>query len=326
VQQPLLTVGIATLNRPTYLEQAIASVVAAARRIERPIQLVVSDMGGNPLSAEAYQRAIHDAPAWLTTEWVCDTTIPSGIANWNNCLDRATGRYYMMIGDDDRLVPGGLSHVAAALASQYQEPAGLLASARDIDGDGQLKRLGLNPRARLDGRAFLTDVITRKLHLRWCAFVGRTDILKACRPFSYPFPGGGGAADGAAIISAALNGDMMTHGANESRAISLDYQLKQRSTLRQFVAELPQATAADRALVAVWLGAGVRFQCLRWAYQGVLDPQTHRALEEQVREDLKLARSARFGLRVQLFRALSAIVGSIAWILSWLRRPQEPRG
>jgi hypothetical protein len=324
--EPLLTVGIATLNRPHYLEEAIESVVTAAQRIECRIQLVVSDMGGNTESFRSYERSTLNSPSWLQCEWFSDTRIKSGIANWDNCLSRARGRYYMMIGDDDRLLPEAIIHLKAALDSRDSEPTGLLASACDIDANGGNRRTLVNPRRVYDGRVFLADVVTRKLYLRWCAFVARTKVLKSCRPFTYPFPGGGGAADGAAIISAALSGQIITldvpisefrvHGDNDSRAISLMYQRDQRKTLQQFVATLPQATATDQALVSVWLGTGIRFQCLRWAIQGLLDVPTLSDLEKLAHDHLDSFSGQDLPTRIRLFRAVSRMVGLLARVLT----------
>lgn len=323
---PLLTIGVATLDRPKYLEEALKSIVAAAQRCDCNIQLVVSDMGGNPESARAYERATHNAPSWLHCEWICDTGIPSGIANWENCLVRARGRYFMMIGDDDRLLPEAFIHLKETLENRDSELAGLLASACDIDEAGVRLRTLKNPRKVHDGRAFLADVVTRKLHLRWCAFVAKTSGLKKSRPFSWPFPGGGGAADGAAIISTALSGEIITldvpisefrvHSGNDSRAVSLSYQHDQRETLQQFVSSLPQATSIDRALVFVWLGAGIRYQCLRWAIQGLLDNSKLKHLEMMAFDHLKRAAGQPLPTRVRLYQLRSFAVGVLARLIT----------
>lgn len=330
MDEPFLTIGIATLDRPKYLGEAIQSVVNAAKRCECRIQLVVSDMGGHEASAHAFQRASHDAPAWLDCQWLSDTRIPSGIANWEACLNQARGHYYMMIGDDDRLVPDAIYRLRDALEQPGPKPAGLLASARDIDAIGAHRRTRVNPRRRQSGRDFLTDVVTRRLHLRWCAFVARTDILRKTRPFAHPFPGGGGAADGAAIISAALAGDILTldlpisefrvHGGNDSRSISIEYQRTQRHTLEQFVHGLPLATAADHALVALWLGGGVRYQCLRWAAQGLLDLGTLNELDQLAQAYLRKASVQPLSLNLRAFGAVTGVVVGVARILTCLGR------
>jgi glycosyltransferase involved in cell wall biosynthesis len=324
--QPVLTIGIATLNRPSYLREAIESIIVSARSVVCPVQLVVSDMGGHSESAHAYIEATRDAPIWLTCEWFSDTTIKTGIDNWERCLSKARGRYYMMIGDDDRLLPDGIHLLKGALDQREPAPAGLLASARDIDATGAHRRTYLNPGRTYEGRAFLSEVITRKLHLRWCAFVALTDELKACRPFAYPFPGGGGAADGAAIVSAALAGNIVSlnvpisefrvHSGNDSRAISIDYQRTQRQVLEQFVSELPQATAYDRAMVSVWLGTGIYFQCLRWSLNGFLDTATLHSLDELARSHLYKVARVKLSLSVRLFAIGSKAIGAIAHLLT----------
>ncbi len=323
---PLLTIGVATLNRPKYLEIALKSIISASQFCECNIQLVVSDMGGNPESACAYERATHNAPSWLQCEWISDIRIPSGIANWDNCLKRARGQYFMMIGDDDRLLPEAINRLKEALDNCETELAGVLASACDIDESGVQLRTLKNPRHVRKGREFLVDVVTRKLQLRWCAFVAKTSILKNTRPFSWPFPGGGGAADGAAIISTALSGDILTldvpisefrvHGGNDSRAISLSYQHDQRQTLHQFVASLAQATSTDRGVVSVWLGAGIRYQCLRWAMQGLLENSEFKYLERLARVHLKHASGLQLPIRVRIYQFRSQIIGFFAFLIT----------
>jgi glycosyltransferase involved in cell wall biosynthesis len=105
---PKLSVAIPTYSRAAYLAQAVQSVLTQSYS---DFELLISDDGSSPdVQAAGEAAAARDRRVryWRNSENL-------GLAgNWNRCVDEARGEYILIIGDDDRVAPGGL----AALASQ----------------------------------------------------------------------------------------------------------------------------------------------------------------------------------------------------------------
>jgi len=277
----LLSIGIATLNRPPLLARAVETVFAAARfagAAPNSVELIVSDMGGSPETKAVLDRLAASAPEQLCFRRQVDTSIPSGIANWRECLRLARGRYYMMIGDDDELDPEALAKLLPIIAESHV--ACFLGSAFDIDGEGRPTRRVRQSRAELEGERFFQNIVCRRVTLRWCAFVCRRDILVETGAFDRDFPGGGDGADAAAIFSSASAGRAMlldfpigrfrVHGANDSRRLSIDYHVNHREELAAYVAKPIFHNRRMRELCHYWLADGIFYQIVRWRMQNII--------------------------------------------------------
>lgn len=328
-EKPLLTVGIATLHRPVYLEEAVRSVVEAARHTSAVIEMIVSDMGCATASKFAYDRAVQNAPPNLRVRRLERPMVMTGIENWNQCLREATGLFYMMIGDDDRLRPDAFYILSPILIAAPNSTAAVLASARDINAHGKVSHQTRNREAVLVGRAFLERVVLRRITLRWCAFVARTEVLHRTEPFSLPFPGGGGAADGAAILSASMHGAVQTlsvaisefrvHGANDSRGIDINYQIEQRNVLIRFLGQQALLPRWVENLTNLWLGTGVYFQIMRWTAAHELDIETRDALRKLAKNYVDRVSFRELPIRFLLFSKFVVFASNISNFLYYRR-------
>lgn len=114
------SVLIPTRNRLPYLRQAVETV---RRQDYDDWELIVSDncseedIGGYVRSLNDDRIKYHRADRFLP---VTD--------NWNNALDKSTGDYVIMLGDDDGLLRGYF-RAAARLADAYQNPDVIYTSA-----------------------------------------------------------------------------------------------------------------------------------------------------------------------------------------------------
>lgn len=102
--RPLLTIAIPAYNRVAFLRRCLQSVVAEATD---DIEVLVSD------------DSTSDAPGALARELLATSDVPSAYArnvpskgmagNWNECVRRSTGRYVLVLHDDDFLYPRAVS-------------------------------------------------------------------------------------------------------------------------------------------------------------------------------------------------------------------------
>ena len=103
-RRPLLTIAIPAYNRVGFLHRCLESVLAEATD---DIEVLVSD------------DSTSDAPGVLAREMLATSgarsayarNVPSKgmAANWNECVRRSTGRYVLILHDDDFLYPGAVS-------------------------------------------------------------------------------------------------------------------------------------------------------------------------------------------------------------------------
>ena len=104
--RPLLTIAIPAYNRVRFLHRCLESVLAEATE---DIEVLVSD------------DSTSDAPGALAQELLARSgarsayarNVPSKgmAANWNECVRRSTGRYVLVLHDDDFLYPGAVSRL-----------------------------------------------------------------------------------------------------------------------------------------------------------------------------------------------------------------------
>lgn len=328
---PLLTIGIATLNRPQYLSEAINSIcTAAAASTKYKIELIISDMGSNPKTSQVAKEFQSVQPKNLSIIYIHDDSIRSGIENWKRCLVNATGLFYMMIGDDDRVHPNDFSEFLKTLLNLDAAISVVLGSPTDIDSLGNITYKRELNRKRYNPNKFLQKVATRTLPIRWCCFTFRTEQLRACQPFDLPFPGGGGSADGAAILAGLDMGDALVldlhpsefrrHESNDSQAINLEYQISQREIFHSFISSRIKSPQLIR-LAELWNANGIYFQILRWASNGKLDKISKLQLSALAKKMENKIKWKELPLHLRLF---NIFIRNLSHAIAWLFIKENP--
>ncbi len=98
--QCLVTIGIPTFNRCDLLAYAIQS---ALRQTYHNLQIIIADDGSSDATAESVNRLQDARIIYYRHEHNLGM-----IANWNTCVNRATGDYFLMLNDDDELAPNAI--------------------------------------------------------------------------------------------------------------------------------------------------------------------------------------------------------------------------
>jgi glycosyltransferase involved in cell wall biosynthesis len=110
--QPALTVCIPTYSRPALVQRAIRSVIHAAAGAESQVEIIVSD--NSPDESEAACREA--LAAWNGPSQYLGNRPDVGMAgNFNQCIERASGKYVLFVHDDDQLLPGAAQAILRAL-------------------------------------------------------------------------------------------------------------------------------------------------------------------------------------------------------------------
>ncbi len=101
---PLVTFAIPAYNRPALLRETLASL--AAQEQCRDFEVVVCDDGGL-----AETRRVVKECGLPRVRFFLNQPALGGVGNWNRCLALATGRWVMVLHEDDTLYPWFLAAV-----------------------------------------------------------------------------------------------------------------------------------------------------------------------------------------------------------------------
>lgn len=124
---PLVTVAVPTLSRLHYLKEAVASALAQ----DYPhVEVLIGDDGGDE-ELGAWCRAL--AAREPRVRYQRNPRRLGLAGNWNALADAARGQLINIIGDDDRLLPGFVGTLAAALGP---DAAVAFSNHYVIDGEG----------------------------------------------------------------------------------------------------------------------------------------------------------------------------------------------
>lgn len=177
-----LSVAVPTYERPDSLRQALRSFTSA--RVEHPqrVELVVSDNSTSPSGEQAAQPLLDtwDGP----TTYVRHEPGRGMIGNFNACVELSSGRWKMILHDDDYLLPGGLERMVQAVRAAGPEDRVLLFGVDVVDEHGRLRRRQhFDARARLAPRAALTRLLRVSSFVRFPAICVRDDAYDEVGPF-----------------------------------------------------------------------------------------------------------------------------------------------
>lgn len=92
---PLVTIGIPTYNRSKYLKEALES---ALNQTYPNIEIIVSDNTSTDNTQEMMQQYSNPKIKYFRHKENIGM-----VGNWNTCLEKANGRYFLLLSDDDIL-------------------------------------------------------------------------------------------------------------------------------------------------------------------------------------------------------------------------------
>jgi len=149
--EPLVTIGIPTLNRAAYLVEAVTSVLEQSYPT---IEVLVVDNG----STDGTPAALAEIRDERLRVIRFPDTSPMR-ENWDRTLDQARGEYFLLLSDDDLLVPDAIQRMAEPLRDE-----GISFSYGrflEIDqGGAPTKTIGLTAPVREPGEDFIQGTLS----------------------------------------------------------------------------------------------------------------------------------------------------------------------
>ncbi len=175
-----LTICIPTYQRPKGVARTIRSVIASGAGVEGRVEVLVSDNSPD-VSAGAVRSAL---TAWSgRTVYLANRPNIGAVANFNQCIDRAAGRYVLILHDDDMLLPRAVPELIAAIDRPEVQPV-LLFGAKVVDGRGRLVRQApFDEERNLTPSEALRHLLSDIEFVRFPAMVVRRDAYLEAGPF-----------------------------------------------------------------------------------------------------------------------------------------------
>jgi glycosyltransferase involved in cell wall biosynthesis len=172
---PMVTIGIPTYNRARgYLREALESALAQSYS---NLEIVVSDNGSTD-NTESVVRSYADPRIRFFRQQPPVT--PND--NFNFCLQRANGAYFLMLHDDDKIDPDFVS--ACMDAAGYNESIGIIRTGtRIINAAGTVIDEGWNRVADLPMADFILGWFAGKTPLYVCSTLYNTEGLRSMGGF-----------------------------------------------------------------------------------------------------------------------------------------------
>lgn len=147
-ERPLLTLAIPTYNRAPLLRDLLNSLIDQVRAEPR-VELLISD---NASSDETPQIVEQELQRGTVLTYLRNSENIGPDANFLQCFERARGKYFWVVGDDDLLRPGTVRQVLKQLAEDDYDLA-YIASSGFFEAPPSLQAVG-DGRPRVFTEAF----------------------------------------------------------------------------------------------------------------------------------------------------------------------------
>jgi glycosyltransferase involved in cell wall biosynthesis len=179
---PSLSICIPTYNRPDLFERALRSAQTLPGPAAETVELVVSDNSTDERTQEIAGKLLAEWPG--PTRYVLNRPGVGAEPNFNRCLELATGRYILILHDDDYLLPAGPAHILSAIATAQDRDRVLLFGVHVVDQHERVRRRQeFRSETYLAPPQALRRVLSNSSFVRFPAIVVRRDAYEVIGPF-----------------------------------------------------------------------------------------------------------------------------------------------
>lgn len=167
-----VTLAIPTLNRVGYLRQALES---AFSQNYTNLEIIVSDNCSTD-GTEQFLSTMRDKRLVVLRQ----SKNIGMIGNWNACLQRATGKYFLLLSDDDLLAPEAIRKLVSAIENAANPGTVAFAYCRCWVIDSLDKPISLDPIAPLceGSNEFVLGFFSKRREVRPCSTLFRTGDVR----------------------------------------------------------------------------------------------------------------------------------------------------
>jgi glycosyltransferase involved in cell wall biosynthesis len=177
-----LSICIPTFERPALLRRAITSVIADSDAALSEFEVVVCDDSRDDRSAQLCEQLF---ASWRGTARRLENRPGLGmVENFNRCIASASGRYVMILHDDDYLLPGAVTTLVEATSGRSDGYPVLLFGVVVVDETGRIRRRqSFRQQRYLPPQVALRNLLSNSSYVRFPGIVVRADAYATAGPF-----------------------------------------------------------------------------------------------------------------------------------------------
>ena len=108
MDKPLLTIAIPTYNRASYLDICLSHICGQLEKGDERVEVLISDNDSTDNTSEVINNYIHNSYA---INYVRNREDIGADRNFLQCFNSATGKYVLILGDDDILLDGAVGKI-----------------------------------------------------------------------------------------------------------------------------------------------------------------------------------------------------------------------
>lgn len=173
MQTSKVTIAVPTRNRAEYLRLSIASALA---QTYPDIEVLVSDN----VSTDHTQQVLASFSDDLRVRVIRQSAGLSMVENWNACLSAASGKYFLLLSDDDLLEPTAIEEMVAAYEDSERKGNKIgfvYCNGTVIDGDGKTLAFGPDVPAQESAAEIIVAFFDGRRKTWACAILFRREDL-----------------------------------------------------------------------------------------------------------------------------------------------------
>jgi len=172
---PLISIVIPAYNRPQWLKRALESIILTKPSLSSEIEIVVSDDSDDSSCQIITQETLAN---WGGKTVYCHNGPALGMApNWNQGIKLASGKYILVLHDDDYLLPRGLEKIIDNI-KKISEYAVFLFGVQVVNEQEKILKQQTFPQQQyLSPKIALTRLLSNSSFVRFPAIVVKRDIF-----------------------------------------------------------------------------------------------------------------------------------------------------
>ena len=176
-QDMLLSICIPAYNRPIRFERALRSIVASVADNKQHIEVIISDdSNSNECSAVASKVL---TPLNINYKYIHNQPKLGMADNWNNSIKLASGKYVLVLHDDDFLLNNGTHKIIEAIKNNQEEYPVMLFGVHIVNEQEKIiKRQLFRHKTYLPSKQALLKVLSNSSFIRFPGIVINRNIFK----------------------------------------------------------------------------------------------------------------------------------------------------
>jgi glycosyltransferase involved in cell wall biosynthesis len=172
-----LSICIPAYNRPVWFERALRSIVSDLSVSKQSIEIIISDDSTSEECLAITEKVVK--PLGITYKYVHNKIRLGMAANWNNSLKLASGKYVLILHDDDFLLAGAVNRIIRAIEMDREQYPIMLFGVHVVNEQEKvIKKQLFRRRVYWQPKKALLKVLSNSSFVRFPGIVVRRDIFE----------------------------------------------------------------------------------------------------------------------------------------------------